>query len=70
MNARDFADHLRDALEAEDELGVLLLRDVRTYTEVGMLTNNAGLVVRTSAGDVFQVTVVRTRHARDDEDEP
>ncbi len=67
MNARDFADHLRDTLESEDELGVLLLRDVRSYAEVGMLTRDAGLLVRTSAGDTFQVTVVRTEHGDDAE---
>jgi hypothetical protein len=33
---------------------------VRTFADVGVMTNNQGLVVRTSYGE-FQVTIVRSR---------
>jgi hypothetical protein len=67
VNADAFADHVRDALETGDDAGVLLLRFVRSFSEVGMLTRDAGLVVRTEAGDEFQVTVVRVRRGDDGE---
>ena len=67
MNADAFAEHIRDALETGDDAGVLLLRFVRSFSEVGLLTRDAGLVVRTEAGDEYQVTVVRVRRAGDGE---
>ena len=69
MNAHAFADHIRDALETGDDAEGLLLRYVRSYAEAGMLTRDAGLVVRTEAGDEYQVTVVRVRRGDDKEDE-
>jgi hypothetical protein len=67
VNADAFAEHIRDALETGDDAGVLLLRYVRSYSEAGMLTRDAGLVVRTEAGDEFQVTVVQVRRGDDGE---
>jgi hypothetical protein len=69
LNADAFAEHIRDALETGDDAEGLLLRYVRSYAEAGMLTRDAGLVVRTEAGDEFQVTVVRVRRADDGEDD-
>jgi hypothetical protein len=69
LNAHAFAEHIRDALETGDDAGALLLRYVRSYAEAGMLTRDAGLVVRTEAGDEYQVTVVRVRRADDGEDD-
>ena len=34
---------------------------VSTYPEVGMLTDNAGLVVRMKDGSEFQITIVKSR---------
>jgi hypothetical protein len=67
VNAREFSEHVRDALETGDDAGVLMLRFVRSFSEVGLLTRDAGLVVRTEAGDEYQVTVVRVRRAGDGE---
>ena len=57
-----------DRLQLADDLASALVQwmeeqyeedvDVRTYSEVGMLTTDAGFVVRTQDGDEFQVTVV------------
>ncbi len=34
---------------------------VRSFEEVGVLTRNAGLVVRLPDGSEFQITIVRSR---------
>ena len=34
---------------------------VSTYPEVGMLTDNAGLVLRMKDGSEFQITIVKSR---------
>ena len=34
---------------------------IRTFDEVGMLTRDAGLVVKLSDGRTFQVTVIQSR---------
>lgn len=66
MNSHDFSGHVRDALETGDDAGVLPLQFIRSYAEAGMLTRDAGLVVRTDAGDEFQITVVQVRYAGDE----
>ena len=40
------------------------VRDVVTYEDAGVLTSNAGLVVRMDDGGEFQLTVVRSRGPR------
>ena len=40
------------------------VRDVVTYEEAGVLTNNAGFVIRMVDGSEFQITVVRSRGPR------
>src|SRR6185436_5818936 len=40
-----------------------------TYADAGVLTRDAGLLVRTASGDEFQVTIIRTRHGRNAEDD-
>lgn len=48
-----------DSCAPEAEL--LYRSRVSTYDEAGVLTNNAGLVVRLFDGTEFQITVVRSR---------
>jgi len=48
-----------DDLDVEDEI-----RRVETFEEVGMLTNDAGLVITMQDGSEFQVTIVQSRLAR------
>jgi hypothetical protein len=56
MNKRDIIEIITDALNEHDDV-----RSVNTYEEVGMLTRDSGLVVQTSDGDEFQITVVISR---------
>jgi len=70
MNEQEFQDALRELLEqaAEADLSEVnvpralkKITRVRTLAELGVLTSNAGLVVRTLNGSEFQITVVRNR---------
>lgn len=61
MNDRDFTDRLLELLDADGSYAATFdhqIRRVRTYDEVGMLTNNAGLVVELENGAEFQITIV------------
>jgi len=40
------------------------VRSVQTYAELGMLTNDAGIVVTMKDGSEFQITIVQSRPAR------
>jgi ABC-type antimicrobial peptide transport system ATPase subunit len=56
-------------LEMSDENGVA---EISTFDNAGIMTMNAGLVVRMSNGDEFQVTIVQsvfTEPEDDDEEE-
>lgn len=62
MTAMEMQNTIRDSLEFASEEDALLrnkMEEVRTYREVSMLTNDAGLLIRDSGGDVFQVTIVK-----------
>lgn len=73
MNEREFQDALKElldqvggphldgdaALDPPDELADM--RRISTFDEVGMLTNNAGLVVRMTDGQEFQITIVQSK---------
>jgi hypothetical protein len=61
MNQKDFAARLLEMLDADHDYAATFdhkIRCVRTYDEVGMLTNNAGLVVELANGEEFQITIV------------
>ena len=74
MNAFDLEETIQEALVERDENHADLHGEspvfarIVTYADAGMLTRDAGLLVRTSGGDEFQVTIVQTRHGRDAED--
>ena len=74
MNARQLQDQLRDLLEAvmfarddaDDPANELAehvegIRKIATYDEVGMLTDDHGLVIETGDGSEFQVSIVQSR---------
>jgi len=72
MTERDVEHCLMELLDAialadpEDAIvdipkGLEDLKRVETYEDAGMLTGNAGLVLRTRRGDEFQVTIVKSR---------
>ena len=71
MNEREFTKALLATVsEAPDDytsgeaLDVEQITRVETFEEVGMLTNDAGLVVTMKDGSEFQLTVVQSRRAR------
>ena len=56
IKEKQMAETIQEALAEQDNV-----RSVLTYDEAGMLTNNAGLVVRTIDGSEFQITIVKSR---------
>jgi hypothetical protein len=54
-------DHTEESLveDIKEVLGDTL--DVRSFKEVGVMSNNAGLVVRTPSNKQFQITVKRSK---------
>jgi hypothetical protein len=73
MNAFDLEEAIQEALLERDENHADLHGEAHvfarivTYADAGVLTRDAGLIVRTAGGDEFQVTIVQTRHGRDTE---
>ena len=65
MDEKGFAACLAAVLNNECELNESFDPDgihiAQPYDELGILTNNAGLVVRMDDGSEFQLTVVRSR---------
>ena len=74
MNEMEMQDALKTLLEEiaymdadeRDRLGVLDglddIENISTFEEAGVLTNNAGLVVRLGDGSEFQITIVQSRY--------
>ena len=52
----DYPDDLPEELSA--------VSHARTFEDVGVLTNSAGLVLRMTDGSEFQITIVQSRQAR------
>jgi hypothetical protein len=73
MNAHDLEEAIQEALLERDENHADLHGEnpvyfrVVSYASAGILSRDAGLIVRTRSGDAFQVTIVQTRHGRDSE---
>lgn len=65
MTEQGFANCLQAILDGDLEVNESFdpdgIASVQTYQDVGMLTPNAGLVVRMDDGIEFQVTVVRSQ---------
>ena len=56
MNERMFEEFMQEILADQDQI-----RSIMTFEEAGMLTNDKGLVVRTSDGSEFQITIVKSK---------
>ena len=56
INEKMMTETIQEALAEQTEV-----RSVMTYDEAGMLTRNNGLVVRTSDGSEFQITIVQSK---------
>jgi len=72
MTEKDLANCLIELVES-DHFGIVAdcadvpdraVRDAVSYQDAGILTNNAGLVVRMDDGSEYQITVVRSRGPR------
>lgn len=60
MDDLEFQQYIREALDGHVDLGDAVRR-IETFRESGVLTRDAGLVVRMRDGSQFQVTIVRSR---------
>jgi hypothetical protein len=60
MNATDLADLIGDLLLTETTHSDSI-SSVRTYADAGILTTDDGLVVTTTRGVEFQITIKRSR---------
>lgn len=58
MSEKEMAMALSEALYENEELEI---NNVRTFEEAGMLTRDAGLIIKLLDGSEFQVSIVR-RH--------
>ena len=70
MNAYDLEAAIQEALLERDENHADLHGEpqafarIVTYADAGVLTRDAGLVIRTTSGDEFQITIVQTRRGQ------
>ena len=65
MNEKAFAACLTDVLNGHYDMDETEgVRDAVPYDEAGVLTQNAGLIVRMVDGSEYQITVVRSRGPR------
>lgn len=58
MSEKEMAMVLSEALSESEELEI---NNVRTFEEAGMLTRDAGLIIKLLDGSEFQVSIVRRR---------
>lgn len=54
-------------LEYDDDAAAIGVDSTRTFNDAGLLTSNEGLIVRLANGAEFQLTVVQSHDARDDD---
>lgn len=77
MTERDMQDELvrrfeeacdeRESLvDMDDEDHGVFVERVRTFDDGGLLTRNAGVVLKLSNGDEFQLTIVQSREGGED----
>jgi len=60
MTETEFVEYLDEALEwSNEESG--MIKNIRTFQSVGLMTSNKGLVVRMDDGSEFQLSVVRSK---------
>jgi len=56
MTEEQVADQLQEMLG-----GIYEIKDIRTFEDSGLPTNNLGLVIRYDDGTEFQLTIVKSR---------
>lgn len=67
MSETEMQNWLTEAIDLQCEANEEEPADVRTFEEAGVLTMNKGLVVRLPDGSEFQLTIVRSRSAREED---
>ena len=55
------ADRMRDLIDDAEGLD-----DAMSFRDAGVLTDNAGVIIRLANGDEFQITIVQSRVGRDE----
>jgi hypothetical protein len=60
MDAHQLAELIQAHLDGDDLAGLA----TRTFEDAGVLSGNAGLVIRTTTGAEFQLSIVQSRVAR------
>jgi hypothetical protein len=72
MTAQEFQDALAELLQNANGEGfsdIINPEWIQTYPDLGVMTQNAGLVIKMDTGDEFQVTIVKSRYSSTDETE-
>lgn len=64
MNTKELETYLLDTFIEDDEV-----KSARSFSDMGVLTYNNGLVVRFDNGDEFQITIVQSKYGTDSEEE-
>lgn len=57
----EMAEHLQECIAADETSPLAGEVEISTYAEAGVMTTNAGLVLRRMDGSEYQITVVRSR---------
>ena len=60
MTAHDFEELLDEALGEYAEDGVQDIKSIRSFEDAGVLTKNAGIVIKFKDGNEFQITIVKS----------
>lgn len=66
MDENQMQELVQDLLALHDPVEGPAVANVRTFEEAGILTMNAGVVVRMEDDSEFQLTIVQSQHADDD----
>ena len=62
ITSLDIEDFIREALETVDvDEEYNIIESIMIYEDAGILTDNRGLVITTTDGEEFQVTIVKSK---------
>ena len=61
MTETEIEEIISESLWDADEDHGIGIADISTYRDVGMLSNNAGLVIKVDDGSEYQITIVQSK---------
>ena len=61
MTETEMEEIISESLWETDEYHETGIEDISTYEDVGMLTNNAGLVIKLDDGSEYHITIVQSK---------